>query len=320
MKKVNELWFTSPCKIEIKEVDLLPPSEGELVVRSLYSMVSAGTERLVSSGQLSPQNYQEMKVPYMKGDFSFPFTYGYSLVGEVMDGDDDLKGRFVHLLHPHKQVITVKAKDVFVLPHHTDLKNAVLASNLETAVNAVWDSKVSIGDKALVVGFGLIGALVAGVLKLNSLVQVFVVEQNEKRAALAKKLGFEVLEQVPNNYFDVAFHSSANVVGLQQSIDAVAFEGSVIELSWYGAKEVRLKLGGDFHSKRKKIIASQVSHIPGDKTNRWDYLRRKNLVFEILRHDYFAQLPMIEIGLEDCDVLYEHQIPLNYFLGVRIKY
>jgi 2-desacetyl-2-hydroxyethyl bacteriochlorophyllide A dehydrogenase len=320
MKKANELWFTSPCKIEVKEVDLLPPKEGQLLVRSVYSMVSAGTERLVSSGQLSPQNYNEMKVPYMQGDFTFPFTYGYSLVGEVMAGDDELKGKFVHLLHPHKEAIIVKSKDVFVLPNNTDLKNAVLASNLETAVNAVWDSKVSIGDKALVVGFGLIGALLAGVLKLNSLVQVFVVENNPKRAALAKKLGFEVLEKVPNNYFDVAFHSSANEVGLQQCIDAVAYEGTVVELSWYGDKAVTLNLGGDFHSKRKKIIASQVSHIPSDKMNRWDYLRRKNLVFDILQHDYFAQLPMIEIALEDCDVLYAHQIPLNYYLGVRIKY
>jgi 2-desacetyl-2-hydroxyethyl bacteriochlorophyllide A dehydrogenase len=306
--------------VGFKIVNVNDPKNDEVLVKAVYSLISSGTERLVSAGKIPGMVCDQMKVPYMQGDFSFPFTYGYSLVGEIIKGKKSFPGKFVHLLHPHTEIALVKIKDVYILPEGFNLQTATLASNMETAVNAVWDSGVSIGDKVIIVGFGIIGALLAGVLKSMKHIHISIHESNPERAAIARKLGFEILDEIQNNDFDLAFNTSANEQGLQFCIDSVGFEGKVTELSWYGEEKVNINLGGDFHSKRKAIIASQVSNIPSQRMNRWDFLRRKNLVFEILKDDYFSLLPILDIPFLQCESMYENKIQINNYLGVRIKY
>jgi NADPH:quinone reductase-like Zn-dependent oxidoreductase len=318
--KAKELWFNSPGKVGFKLVNVDDPKNDEVLVKAVCSLISSGTERLVSGGNIPAKIYDQMKVPYMQGDFSFPFTYGYSLVGEIFKGKKSLPGKYVHLLHPHKEIALVKMNDVYILPEGFNLQTATLASNMETAVNAVWDSGVSIGDKVIIVGFGIIGALIAGVLKSMKHIHISIHESNPERASIARKLGFEVPGEIQNNYFDIAFNTSASEHGLQVCIDSVGFEGKVTELSWYGEGKVNINLGGDFHSMRKVIIASQVSSIPAQMTGRWDFSRRKKLVFEILKDDYYSLLPMLDLPFLQCESLYENKLQVNKYLGVRIKY
>lgn len=286
MQNPLALWHTSPEKSEIKQAASFEISGEICEIQSLYSLVSTGTERLVATGKIPTGLYNSMQVPYMEGDFSLPVKYGYSLVGEVVKGP--LLGKTVHLLHPHQDYCKVAAADVFPIPDEVPAVRATLASNLETAVNAVWDSGVSVGDRVAVVGFGIIGSLVARLLAQLPAVSLTILEKDPDRIKMAKSMGFEVS---PNENLstplDIAFHCSSTAAGLQTCIDTVGLEGKVIELSWYGDKSVELNLGGTFHPQRKVIISSQVSQIPASHQHRWDFRRRKEAVFELLKNPDF---------------------------------
>ncbi len=265
-----------------------PPPPGTCVVEALWSAISPGTERLVASGQVPTLLHDEMRCPHMDGDFSFPVKYGYSLVGEVRQGPAELVGRRVHVLHPHQSHCVVPVSDVFEVSEEIPSARATLASNVETAVTALWDAHVMVGDRALVVGFGIIGSLVARLLSQICGVSVVVAEVSPERLALARQMGFNAIEpQDLTTGFDVAFHASASSGGLQTCIDMVGFEGRVVELSWYGARPAEVRLGTSFHSQRKSIVSSQVSHISPHQRGRWDYRRRKHLVFNLLKDEAF---------------------------------
>jgi NADPH:quinone reductase-like Zn-dependent oxidoreductase len=288
---VRALWFTGPDTAALRSETICSPVAGEIcTVRSLYSAVSEGTERLVFAGKVPPELHQVMRVPYMGGDFSFPVKYGYSLVGVVDKGVSHLSGAVVHLLHPHQDVCCVNSADVFPIPEGIPPRRAVLASNLETAVTAIWDARLALGERVLIVGFGCIGALIGQVLRGMPGINLQIVERDESRSHLAKKLGYRTATSAGGEEFDVAFHASGSAAGLQEAIDRVGMEGRIVEVSWYGTAETPLRLGGTFHSKRKFIIASQVSHLPSFQTARWDLIRRKQLVFSLLRDPAFDPL------------------------------
>ncbi|KAA3621817.1 MAG: dehydrogenase [Bacteroidetes bacterium] len=314
------LWHNSSEHSALKLVDPTTPSVNQLKVKSLYSLISTGTERLVAKGLVPEIAASAMRVPYMKGDFSFPVKYGYSLVGEVMN-DGPLAGRRVHLLHPHQEMVLVDQEDVFVIPENVPAKRAALASNLETAVNAVWDGGVSVGDRILVAGFGMIGSLVARLIKMMPAVELKIMEKDKKKRQLGREMGFEMVENLEKGYFDIAINTTANGDALQLCIDSVGEEGSVVELSWYGTREVTLKLGADFHYKRKQIISSQVSGIPAARTSRWDYRRRKEVVFELLgSEDFDAHISNV-ISFEETPAFF-NQLRNDEFngLGCCIRY
>jgi threonine dehydrogenase-like Zn-dependent dehydrogenase len=224
----------------------------------------------------------------MAGTFSFPVKYGYSLVGTIRRGPKNRLGELVHVMHPHQDRSIVRTEDAFPLPASVPAKRATLASNLETAVNAIWDSKIKLGENALVVGFGIIGSLIARLIQFGAGTDVAVVDASPAKGELARNLGFEtILPEKIEPSFDLAFHASGTSEGLQTAIDSVAFEGKIIEMSWYGTDKVNISLGEDFHSLRKKIISSQVSHIPNELQPRWDLKRRKKLVFKLLENPAF---------------------------------
>lgn len=288
--------------------------DGQLKLKSLYSMVSQGTERLIASGGVPDSIAAYMEVPYQEGDFNFPIKYGYSLVAEVVEGSDKLQGKKVHLMHPHQDVCLVAEESVYVFSGSIPAQRATLASNLETAVNAVWDAGVKPDKSVLIVGFGQIGALIAGILRKTPGQQLRIFEINTQRKEKAKALGLDLMTAEESD-FDIVFHCSASETGLQYSIEKAGFEGKIVELSWYGEKAVSLQLGGSFHYGRKQIISSQVSHIPAFMTD-MDFKKRKDIVFELLEDDWFDLMLDSEVPFEKLPGFFDelrqgHQLGLS---------
>ncbi|MFQ6607493.1 MAG: zinc-binding alcohol dehydrogenase [Fidelibacterota bacterium] len=290
MRKANAFWIKEILRGEIVEEILPPVKNGWWEIESLFSAVSTGTERLVFTGRVPEDLYETMRCSYMGGNFPVPVKYGYSLVGRIVGNPMDVMGRVVHLLHPHQDRVVVRSEDVFMIPHDVPPARATLASNLETAVNAVWDAQISIGEQALVVGFGAVGSLLTRVLSSIPGVKVVVVDNDSHKVNFAQKMGFTAYVKLESpGDFDLSFHTSGSEEGLQTAIDAVGIEGRVIELSWFGNQTVSLELGGTFHSHRKKIISSQVSLLPSRMKSRWDLVRRKKLVFTLLKDRRFDE-------------------------------
>ena len=289
----HALWFEKAGTAAIRSEELPPLESGFCDVEAEYSAVSLGTEKLVFNGLVPPALWDEMTCPYMRGTFSFPLQYGYSMVGRIVRGPKERIGERVHLLHPHQTVCRVRIGDVHPVPENVPAARATLASNLETAVNAVWDAGVQVGDRAVVVGFGTVGSLVARVLRGYPGISLVVVDASEAKRALARKMGFEALSpekfKARGPLADVAFHATAKGAGLQSAIEGVGTESKIIEMSWYGTSEVSLALGGSFHSRRKQILSSQVSQIATSQRARWDYKRRKDLVFRLLADSVYDE-------------------------------
>ncbi|MEO0468539.1 MAG: zinc-binding alcohol dehydrogenase [Bacteroidota bacterium] len=295
--EATALWHMTASHSSLDQEMLLPAEAGTVLVESLYSLISTGTERLVAMADVPASSYEKMGVPFMGGSLALPVKYGYSLVGRIAEEGHPRVGETVHLLHPHQDRIRVPESVLFQVPAKVPARRATLASNVETAVNAVWDSGVSIGDKVLVVGFGIIGSLLARVLSGIAGLDIFIAEKDPARQKLIREMGWQIHEAEID--FDCAFHCSGNESGLQLCIDAVGFEGKIVELSWYGEKAISLKLGSSFHHDRKQIISSQVSQLPTDRRGRWDYLRRKKIVFKLLNDPAFDHHLTHEILFQD---------------------
>lgn len=282
------LWHLSKEQSVILETPFRPPKEGYCEIKTLYSLVSIGTERLVAKGVIPQELHREMGVPYMEGSFDFPVKYGYSLVGKVISSDDKWNDKLVHLLHPHQSRCQVAKASLSLVPDGIPAPRACLASNLETALTAVWDAELSIGDRVAVLGFGPIGALLCRLLNGIPAIELHVFEKSPARAKLARSFGFKVSDpQQIRQKFDVSFNVSSSAEGLQLCLDHTGKEGRVVELSWYGEQSVQLELGKYFHSQRLKLISSQVGQIPSTRTARWDYQRRKQTVFKLLQNPDF---------------------------------
>jgi len=282
------LWHTQQDSFFIEE-DLPAPNADKLLIRARFSLVSPGTERLVITDSLPPATAKEMRVPYMRGEFNNQFTYGYSMTGEVIDGPEELVGKSVHTMHPHQPWAVVDSAAAYVLPATLDLKKATLISNMETAINAIWDAEITLGDRVIVLGYGIIGTLLCALIQTIPGVELHVIETMSARSQAAKQAGLKMLSSTNDLPYqaDVAFHTTASSDGLQSAVDAIVSEGTVIELSWYGSRSVDIKLGGSFHYERKKIISSQVSRIPRGKHMRWNFASRKDLVITLLKEiDY----------------------------------
>jgi len=255
------LFYTAPGVAELREVALAPLAPGQVEVRTLWSAISRGTERLVSAGAVPPGEYTAMRAPHQEGDFPFPVKYGYAAVGVVVAGPDAPAGRHVFSLYPHQNRFRVPADAVVVLPGDVPAARAVLAANAETALNAIWDAEPKPGERVLVLGAGLLGCLIAVLLSRIHEHVTLTDKLAEPAAAVADfPVNFVSVEALADD-FDLIFHTTASAAGLQAAIDALAFEGRVIELSWFGDRPVTLMLGGAFHARRLTIRASQVGHV-----------------------------------------------------------
>jgi NADPH:quinone reductase-like Zn-dependent oxidoreductase len=275
----------------LRPVALPEPGRGDVLVRTLRSGVSRGTEALVFRGGVPPSQYAAMRAPFQEGDFPAPIKYGYLNVGTVEQGPADLRGRTVFCLYPHQTAYVVPAHAVSVVPDDVPAARAVLAGSVETAINALWDAAPLLGDQVTVVGAGMVGCCVARLLTGFPAVQVTLVDVDAGRADAAAALGVDfALPADAVGGRDLVVHASATSAGLQQSLDLLAPEGTVIDLSWYGDTEVRLSLGGAFHSRRLGIRASQVGTVSPVRSGRRTTSDRLSLALELLRDPAFDAL------------------------------
>ena len=287
----HAFWLRAPGCGEIRPVTLPPPGRDEVMVRTLRSGVSRGTETLVFRGGVPATQYAAMRAPFQEGDFPAPVKYGYLNVGTVEQGPPELCGRTVFCLYPHQTAYVVPASAVHVVPEDVPPTRAVLAGTVETAVNTLWDAAPLLGDRVAVVGAGMVGCCVACLLSRYPAVQVTLVDVDAGRAAVAAALGVDFsLPAGAADGRDLVIHASATSAGLQRSIDLLAPEGTVIDLSWYGDEEVRLSLGGAFHSRRLGIRASQVGTLSPARSGRRTTADRLRMALDLLRDPAFDAL------------------------------
>ena len=287
-RDASAFWLREPGAGEIRSAPLRDPGPDEVLVRTLHSAVSRGTETLVFRGGVPVSQYAAMRAPFQEGDFPGPVKYGYLNVGVVEEGPEQLRGRTVFCLYPHQTAYVVPARAVSVVPDDVPPARAVLAGTVETAVNALWDAAPLVGDRITVVGAGMVGCCVARLLARFPGVHVTLVDVDASRAQVAAALGVDfALPADASGGRDLTVHTSATSAGLQLSVDLLAPEATVIELSWYGDAEVRLSLGGAFHSGRLAIRASQVGQVAPARRGRRTMAERLAVALDLLRDPAF---------------------------------
>jgi len=289
--EAEAFWLREPGHGEIRPAALPEPANGDVLVRTLRSGVSRGTETLVFRGGVPASQYAAMRAPFQEGDFPGPVKYGYLNVGAVEQGPPELRGRTVFCLFPHQTAYVVPAGAVTVVPDDVPPARAVLAGTVETAVNALWDAAPLLGDRVAVVGAGMVGCCVARLLARFPAVAVTLVDVDPARAEIATALGvgFAQPDDADDGH-DLVVHASATSAGLQRSLDLLAPEGTVVDLSWYGDADVQLSLGGAFHSRRLAIRASQVGAVSPARRERRTTGDRLALALELLRDPAFDML------------------------------
>lgn len=276
-------WVTAPGIGEIRAETLPRMTTGDVLVRTLYSGISRGTEALVFNGRVPASEYDRMRAPFQAGTFPAPVKYGYASVGEVAQGPADLQGRHVFVLYPHQTQYVVPRAAVHLLPKDVPPARAVLAANLETAVNGLWDASPRLGDRITVVGAGTVGCLVAWLAATLPGCDVEVVDTNPRRASVVRQLGarFAMPDEARDDA-DVVVHVSGAPSGLAVALRVAGFEATVVEMSWYGAQPVAAPLGEAFHARRLTLRSSQVGHVPPMQRPRWDNARRMALAVSLL--------------------------------------
>ena len=294
------IWYPRKGVAELRAAPLPRPQPGQALVRTLFSGISRGTERLVFHGAVGQGEWESMRGPNQEGAFSFPIKYGYCATGVVEDGPAALLGRTVFCLHPHQDYFVAKIEELLPVPGNVPAQRATLAANMETALNAVWDASAGPADRIVVVGAGVVGLLVGYLAARFPAADVTVVDVDETRASIAAtlKAKFSRPEKAPMDA-DIVFHASASESGLATAMNCAGFEGTVVEMSWYGSKPVQAPLGGAFHSRRLRLVASQVGHVAASRRPRWSHRRRAEAAIGLLCDSALDALVADEIAFED---------------------
>lgn len=270
------LWYLDAGRAELRAEELLPPAPGIVRVRALHGALSRGTEALIFAGRVPKTEFERMRAPFMGGAFPFPVKYGYSVVGRVEAGPAELRERLVFALHPHQSRFTIPVSAAVPLPEGHSPARAVLSANMETALNAVWDAEPKPGDRIVIVGAGAVGALVGFLCrKLIPDAEVTLVDINPARAEIARAFGltFAAPDAAPTEC-DLVVHTSASAAGLATALNLARDEAIVLEMSWYGAGDVPVPLGGAFHSRRLRLVSSQVGKIAPSHRATWTHRAR----------------------------------------------
>ena len=294
------LWYVKSGVAELRTERLAAPRPGEARVKTRFSALSRGTERLVAYGQVPQSESARMRAPMQTGEFPFPVKYGYSATGVVVAGSDELIGKQVFCLHPHQDYFHAPETMLIPLPDAVPAQRATLAASMETALNAHWDAGTGPGDKILVIGAGIVGLLTAHLAKRIAGCHVTVTDIDPGRAAIAQKLGltFAAPADAPREN-RIVFHTSATAAGLQSAIDAAAFEGRIIDMSWYGTAPVTLQLGGAFHAKRLHLISSQVGHVSPSRRATTSHRQRLIQALALLDDPALDNLVAAEVAFGD---------------------
>ena len=308
------LWIPEPGRAELRATPLPALGADMVRVRTLYSGVSRGTESLVFRGGVPVSQHGIMRCPFQEGEFPGPVKYGYMSVGIIEDGDGpEVEGRIgetVFCLYPHQEVYVVPARATVALPEGLPTARAILAANMETAVNAVWDARPAVGDDIVVVGAGAVGMLIAWLCARTAGATVRVIDPEPTRGEIAESLGLQIeSSSTRSGRADLVFHASGSEAGLADALAEAGVEATVVEASWFGDRPVKLPLGESFHSSRLTLRSSQVGRIPLHRASRWDHRRRMELALRLLRDPVldalitsegpFAELPEVIARLAD---------------------
>ncbi len=299
------LWITAPRSAELRTEPLAPLASGQVEVQTSFTGLSRGTEGLVFRGGVPAALHASMRCPHQAGELSFPVKYGYCSVGSVVRGALPV-GTRVFCLFPHQDRYVVDAKSVVAIPASVPDRRAVLAANMETAINGLWDAAPGVGARVAVIGAGAVGLLSASLLARIPGVELEVVDIAPERDAVCRALGLRcVRPEAAATDCDLVLHASGAPAGLATALELAGFEATIVELSWYGDQSVSLGLGGRFHNARLRIQSSQVGHVAPSQRPRWTYRRRMELALRLLadgRYDAllgeavpFEQLPA-ELG------------------------
>jgi NADPH:quinone reductase-like Zn-dependent oxidoreductase len=287
----HAFWLAAPGCGELRRQTLAAPGDGDVLVRALASGISRGTESLVFQGHVPPSQYAAMRCPFQQGEFPGPVKYGYASVGVVEEGPPALLGRRVFCLHPHQDRYVVPEAAVVPVPEGVPDDRAVLAANMETALNGLWDGAPRLGDRIAVVGAGVIGCLMAALAARLPGSVVELVDLDPGRAALAAALGCRFAgPETATGEADLVVHASGAPDGLATALRLAGFEATVLEMSWYGDRPVSAPLGEDFHARRLTLRASQVGSVATARRARWSRRRRLALALELLADPLFDRL------------------------------
>jgi threonine dehydrogenase-like Zn-dependent dehydrogenase len=298
-REARTVWFEEPAVARLRAEPLPEPKLDEVVVAGLFSGVSAGTERLVLLGEVPPAVREAMALPTMRGAFTFPIAYGYALVGEV-------DGQSVFTMHPHADVAVVPRAMVRKLPNGVPGPRLTLAANLETALNVVWDAGVSLGDRIVVLGLGVVGLLAAR-LAAKAGARVVGVDPDPARRSIAAALEVEAERSPPAKALaeaDAILEASGVPAALRAAIEGAGVEAKIVVASWYGEAPIELALGGAFHPKRIQVISSQVGRLPPHRLARFDAARRFAVVTELLEDAALDAIVAPPVPLSDAPRLY----------------
>ena len=310
MSRARAVWITAPRTIELREEAIGHPGPGEILVETVVSAISHGTEMLVYRGEVPPET--PLDLPTLAGSFSYPIKYGYASVGRAVEVGTGVttvaNGDLVFALHPHQTRFVVPASLAWRLPPGLAPKRGIFAANVETALNALLDAPIRIGERVVVFGQGIVGLLIGLLARRNGAGRVVVVDPFARRREAALALGTDAAlapsDALPDELRaaladgppDLVFEASGNPAALQVAIEVVADEGTVVACSWYGTKPASLLLGGHFHRGRVRLRSTQVGRLDPSLAPRWDHARRTLVVMGLL-----ATLPL--------DGLISHHVP-----------
>lgn len=282
---IRQLWSAAPGRYELRADMLSDQPADTLIIRTIFSGVSRGTERLVLNGAVPLSEHHRMRAPFQKGEFPFPVQYGYQSVGLVETGPADWVGRTVFALHPHQDVYALPISSVVAVPEGIPPLRATLAANMETALNAMWDAGAGPGDRITIVGGGVVGLLLTALSAGLPGSEVTLVDVRPDRARFAQHFGASfALPDAVHDDADIVFHASASEAGLRTALAAGGFEARIVETSWYGDTAPALPLGAAFHSRRLQLISSQVGSVSPARRPRWPHARRLAKALDLL-HD-----------------------------------
>ena len=292
---LRALWYIAPGEAELRREPAPVPRAGEVRATTLWTGLSRGTERLVFRGEVPGEIAERMRAPAQVGSFPFPVRYGYCAVGRL-----DETGETVFSFQPHQDCFVADRDAIWPVPDEVPARRAILAANMETALNALWDSGAGPGDRIAVVGAGSVGLLVASLAARLPGAEVTAIDREPSRAGIARALGaaFSLPDGCRGGY-DVVFHTSASANGLSLALSLAGEEASVVEMSWYGTREVAAPLGLDFHCRRLRLISSQVGEVAASRRPRWSRRRRLAKALNLLADERLDGLITEEVAFDD---------------------
>lgn len=300
------LFYQAPFSAKIQSVALATLTRdddgnwGSVFLKTLWSGLSRGTERLVFEGRLPESEWGRMRAPFQEGEFPHPVKYGYSAVGLAEAGPPALIGRTMFALYPHQTAFSVPVGMAVPLPDGVPPRRAILSANMETALNAVWDAELAEGQQVAVIGGGLVGCLIAYLASRLARAEATLIDINPVRAAVAEALGVAfALPDDASRGAAAIFHTSASEAGLRLALDIAGFEARIVEVSWFGDKEIALPLGGAFHSQRLRLISSQVGHVAVPMRNRMSHRERLETAISLLDDARLDALITEEVAFDE---------------------